>query len=343
MGPGWGKMNNNDTKKGRCSAMTMKKKTILSLVLFAVIFGGLLLAATFTDLQVSQILTKNTLPAGQYYATGVFGVLFECVGTCPELLLSAISAAMLAVWAQRLKEPGAGRTLLILVGGAATAGLYLWAFSDMFEYVCRHVQVPEGGPSFKGVPAFMWGIAAFLALFAAALSLFAVNCFSDETLKKLPRFAVVTMAAIVVAILLVQALKNPVGRMRYRAMNVIGDFSGYTRWYVAGGQPDKAWMRETFGTSDAFKSFPSGHTRAAAAFYLVALADVIGVKSRRRRAALWCLAVGFTAVVAVSRIMVGAHFFSDVLVGGAIGFAVCMAAREFFLVDRVHLRALKKG
>ncbi|MBQ9552035.1 MAG: phosphatase PAP2 family protein [Clostridia bacterium] len=322
--------------------MTTKKKTIVSLCLFFLIFGGLLLTATFTDFQVSRILTKNTLPAGQYYATGVFGVVFECVGTAPELLLSSICAAMLTVWANRIRKPGAVSTLMTVAGGAATAGLYLWEFSDMFEYVCRHVQAPEGGPSFKGVPAFLWGIAAFLALLCAALTLFAVNCFSDETLKKLPRFACATMASIVVAILLVQIVKNPMGRMRYRSMNVIGDFSGYTPWYVANGQPDKTWMRETFGTADAFKSFPSGHTRAAAAtFYLVSLADVIGAKSRGRRAALWCFAILFTGLVALSRIMVGAHFFSDVLVGGTIGFAVCMLSREFFLVDRRHLRALK--
>lgn len=322
--------------------MTMKKRTILSLCLFAAIFGGLLLTATFTDLQVSRILTKGTLPEGQYYATGVFGVVFECIGTCPELLISAVCAAMLTVWALRILTPGAGRTLLVIVGGAATAGLYLWEFSDMFDYVCRFVQAPEGGPSFNGVPAFLWGIAAFLALLCAVLTLFAVSCFSDETLKKLPRFAVVTMASIVVAILIVQAVKNPVGRMRYRAMNVIGDYSGYTRWYVAGGQPDKTWMKETFGTSDAFKSFPSGHTRAAAAtFYLIALADVIGVKSRLRRALLWCFALAFTGVVAVSRITVGAHFFSDVLMGGTIGFCVCMLSRELFLENRKHLKALK--
>ena len=323
--------------------MTTKKRKILSLCLFAAVFGGLLLTATFTDLQVSRLLTKNTLPAGQYYATGVFGVVFECIGTCPELLLSAVCAAMLAMWAMRVLKPGAVRTLLTVTGSAATAGLYLWEFSDLFEYVCRHVQVGEG-PSFKGVPAFLWGIAAFLSLFCAALTLFAVSRFSDETLKKLPRFACVTMGAIVVAILLVQVIKNPVGRMRYRAMNVIGDYTGYTRWYVINGQPDKTWMRETFGTSDAYKSFPSGHTRAAAAtFYLIGLADVIGVKSKRRRALLWCFSILFTLLVAVSRIMVGAHFFSDVLVGGAIGFVVCMASGELFLTDRRRLRSLKSA
>ncbi len=317
--------------------MRIKKKTILSLCLFFLLFGGLLLTATFTDLQVSEILTKRALPAGQYYADDFFGVVFACIGTSPELLLGGICAAMLAVWAMRLMKRGAIRTLLILAGSAGTVGAYTWEFYDLFHYICRHM------PGDRSVPAFLWGVSAFLALFCAALSLYAVNCFSDDTLQKLPRFACVTMGSILFALLLVNVLKNPMGRMRYRAMNVIGDFSGYTPWYVAHGQPDKTWMRETFGTADAFKSFPSGHTRAAAAtFYLVSLADVIGVKNKRRRALLWCFAILFTGLVAVSRIMVGAHFFSDVLVGGTIGFSVCMTSREFFLVDRKHLRALKK-
>ena len=51
----------------------------------------------------------------------------------------------------------------------------------------------------------------------------------------------------------------------------------------------------------------------------------------------------FTGAVALSRSMVGAHFFSDVLVGGTIGFSVCMLSGELFLRDRVHLKALKAG
>ena len=317
--------------------MQTKKKTILSLCLFFLVFGALLTTATFTDLQVSQILTKHALPAGAYYANDFFGVVFECIGTSPELLLGGICAAMIAVWAMRLMKRGVGRTLLVLAGSVGTVGAYTWEFYDLFHYICRHMPGDD-----RGVPAFLWGVAAFLALFCAALTLFAVNSFSDDTLRRLPRFACVTIGSILFALAVVNVLKNPVGRMRYRAMNVIGDFSGFTPWFAVNGQPDKTWMRETFGTADAFKSFPSGHTRAAAAaFYLISLADVIGVESRRRRALLWCFAILFTGLVAVSRIVVGAHFFSDVLVGGTIGFAVCMVSREFFLVDRKHLRALK--
>ena len=316
--------------------MTVKKRTVLSIVLFLVIFVGLLITATFTDLAVSRALTKNVLPAGEYYANDVFGVAFECIGTSPELIISAVCAAMITLYIARFYKPGALKSVLVAVGGAGTLGLYAWEYNDMFDYICRHFETP------KGRPGFLYLIVAFLALLSAALTLYAVNGFSDETLKKLLKYGVVTMASIIAAVLIVQVIKIPFGRMRYRSMNVIDDYSGFTRWYVAGGQPDKEWMRATFGTSDAFKSFPSGHTRAAAGtFYLITLADVIGVKSKLKRALLWCFAICFTVAVAVSRIMVGAHFFSDVLMGGAIGFLAAMLSREIFFCKGAHVKSLK--
>ena len=302
--------------------MTQKKRRLICAGIFLAVFAALLITATFTDLQVSRILTKNALPAGQYYANDVFGVLFECIGTCPELLICALCAELILIYVTRFWKKGAMRTAVQAVALIAVPVLYTWEFSDMIKYIFRHVNDPAEQP------AFLWGIAVFLGLLASLLGIPAVNGFSDESIRKLGRFAVITLFAVVCGILLVQVIKNPVGRMRYRAMNVIGDDSGYTPWYSVNGQPDKEWMKLTFGTSDAFKSFPSGHTRAAAgSFYLTVMADELGVKSRYKKAALWILCTAFTVTVAVSRIVVGAHFFSDVLIGGAIGFCVVTAER----------------
>lgn len=313
---------------------TNRKKTVLCAGLFVLIFSGLLITATFTDLQVSRALTKGVLPAGRYYADDFFGVLFECIGTCPELLLSALCAEIITLYAARLMKKGLWRTTVMTVGAVAIPGLYLWEFNDLLDYVFRHVEVPAERP------AFLWGIGTFLALLCALLGTLAVNNFSDESLRKLLKFAVIALCTIVAGILLVQVIKNPVGRMRYRSMNVIDDYSGYTRWYVVNGQPDKEMMRAVFGTADAYKSFPSGHTRAAAgAFYLTVMASVIGVKHKGLKAALWIFAFAFTVTVAVSRIMVGAHFFSDVLVGGTIGFLFAMLSGVLY----ARLPDLPKG
>lgn len=68
-------------------------------------------------------------------------------------------------------------------------------------------------------------------------------------------------------------------------------------------------------------SFPSGHTLHAVAFTLVALAYYPGL--------VWCL-LPFTLLVAVSRVVLGLHYPSDVLVGALLGAAI--AALSFGLI-----------
>ena len=60
--------------------LTLKQKSWIAVALFIVVFAGLLVAATFTDLEVSHLLTENALKDGEYLADDVFGVFFEIVG-----------------------------------------------------------------------------------------------------------------------------------------------------------------------------------------------------------------------------------------------------------------------
>ncbi|HQZ33991.1 MAG TPA: phosphatase PAP2 family protein [Ilumatobacteraceae bacterium] len=76
-------------------------------------------------------------------------------------------------------------------------------------------------------------------------------------------------------------------------------------------------------------SFPSGHTAAAAAAY-AAIALVIGRRrSRPTQALLAGIAGGITVAVASSRVLLGAHWLTDVIAGAAVGwacFALCSIA-----------------
>jgi undecaprenyl-diphosphatase len=68
-------------------------------------------------------------------------------------------------------------------------------------------------------------------------------------------------------------------------------------------------------------SFPSGHTTAASATYLaVALVLAIGT-SPKARAVLAGVAVAIGVAVGCTRVLLGVHWFSDVLAGLAIGWA----------------------
>ncbi|MCX7140691.1 MAG: phosphatase PAP2 family protein [Proteobacteria bacterium] len=71
-------------------------------------------------------------------------------------------------------------------------------------------------------------------------------------------------------------------------------------------------IRPGMAPLDAY-SFPSGHTLHAVAFTLVAVSNVPAIA--------WIL-VPFTALVAISRVVLGLHYPSDVLAGAAIGACV---------------------
>jgi membrane-associated phospholipid phosphatase len=79
-------------------------------------------------------------------------------------------------------------------------------------------------------------------------------------------------------------------------------------------------------------SFPSGH--AAAAF---AAATAVGIFYPRLRVPLYTLA----ALVALSRVYLGVHFWSDVLVGSLLGLAVGLATT--YVVRRAAAARRERG
>jgi len=76
-----------------------------------------------------------------------------------------------------------------------------------------------------------------------------------------------------------------------------------------------------YSGADAF-SFPSGHATSAVAFYSVLAWIVARSQSRPWRVAPWALAALMILLTGLSRIYLGAHWFSDVLAGFALGGAL---------------------
>ena len=68
-------------------------------------------------------------------------------------------------------------------------------------------------------------------------------------------------------------------------------------------------------------SFPSGHTLHAVLFTVIGAQYAPGL--------IWVLAP-FTALVAVSRVVLGLHYPTDVLAGGAIGAVLALASFRLF-------------
>jgi membrane-associated phospholipid phosphatase len=96
------------------------------------------------------------------------------------------------------------------------------------------------------------------------------------------------------------------------------------KWLVDRARPDIDPLAGFAGPS-----FPSGHSATAAAT-LAAVALVLGRRrGRLTKAVLAGLAAGLAVAVATSRVLLGVHWFTDVLAGLALGwawFAICVIA-----------------
>lgn len=82
-------------------------------------------------------------------------------------------------------------------------------------------------------------------------------------------------------------------------------------------------------------SFPSGHATGSAAFYL-ALAVVLLSFGRSRRGLLLAMAFGLPLLVAVTRVVIGVHYVSDVAAGLLIGWGWTVACTALFTAWRAH-------
>ena len=83
-------------------------------------------------------------------------------------------------------------------------------------------------------------------------------------------------------------------------------------------------------------SFQSGHATGSAAFYLALAVVLMTFVSARRRGPLLALAIGIPVVVAVTRVVLGVHYFSDVLAGLLLGWGWVAACTALFSAWRAE-------
>lgn len=312
--------------------MSEKRKRALFTAGTAGIFGILLALATVFDLQISHMLADGNLTAGRYYSDNLLCNLVEIAGAWPIWTAAVFAASVLTVYFRSEEGKRKALSLFFFLLSTAAAALLL---QDGLKYAFRIYSKEEllEGPG-------TWLVSLVFGLVVAVAVLKLAGKWMGRNLNRLLPFALAIVCSCC-CYFLIELIKSPMGRMRFRGMHLLGDETCFTPWYRKSAAGEL--LADSGLVKDCFKSFPSGHTFSAGMSYvLIMLPDVFPKFGTRKGKILCCvLPVLYTGFVGIFRIAAGAHFFSDVLVGGTLAYVAVLIFRYVFLGrERQRLRQI---
>jgi len=262
--------------------MNTSKKLIIATLVLALLLG--ILAVGELDYNVSKALINKS---------STFGKFFNRIGEIPAYLGMVIGIAIL--YGGRRKDI-LWRNILGNVIGLPFLALFSFFLSVFpFHYAYEHA---EGGiPKTAMVLIVVLAAAIFLG------TLFIIHKLGEEKIRRYKKHGLVLVLLIVIEILIVNVVKVLWARPRMRSVESIEQFR---YWFEINGPSG----------DNELKSFPSGHTSNAFA----AIAYSMFIPAAKQWFVKWFATFALTwgGLVALSRVIRGDHFFSDVVVGGYI-------------------------
>lgn len=307
----------------------IKKRKIMQYTAISAILIILLMLGTFFDLQISQKIAS--LPKGFYHSPNIFGRIFETIGEMPIYVITSVAAVLLYQNADRRKKTLLNITLKILCVAISLALSY-YMFYKLFKYISQHFSFEDKiGSFFDYLAYFLLGVIYTLSL------IFLTKKIQNNFLNKIFKICLIVLFTALFSQILSNILKIFAGRYRYCTMNTIGDFSLFSPWYVFNGKRQPTEEMKILGVaSDGLKSFPSGHTAAASMVIVFTALPTFFEKINNKRSKIIINVTCWLYIVLVmfSRIIMGKHFLSDVVIGLAITLlsylgATCLV--KFFL------------
>lgn len=268
--------------------LVINKKERFYLLLAAFIWCGLVAVFTYGDLEFSQSLFDQN--AG-------WAVWLERLGEFPGVLVAWMASEIILAYGVLTQKRDAGQERYIVVGIIAVTIFTLYIPMRLSYYFWDNQAV-----SFK-----KWLLMFTISGFTVIAIIKLISQGSLEEGKKIADKAMQALILFIIAIVAIHLLKGIWGRVRFRDMH--GEYGLYTPWY-------------TIQLKSSGNSFPSGHTSSAA--LTVLLIYILPMTKRWQRNMVVMVSVGYTLIVAFSRIVVGAHFFTDTLFGMAITYGIVL-------------------
>ena len=290
-------------------------------LIIAVIFVLLMVIGTFFDYDISSWMTKNSLKSGEYYSHNSFALVVEAIGSFPIWLALCFAFAFLFWLVSQDNMPNWAK----IVFGLCLYALGVFAAYMLIYDAYRYLAEQNGIKYLVNLPSVTLTNIILAILISSLIFIVTKNFKADK--KKLLGLAMVILCTAALYFI-VTLIKTPMGRVRFRTINVIGDQSLYTPWYIINGSRNFEFL-----PNDCCKSFPSGHTFSAGLmFVLLSLPSVFTrFNTKKAKISLWIISVAYTATVALGRITAGAHYLTDVTFGGFLALFGALVFKSIFL------------
>ncbi|MFW8054193.1 phosphatase PAP2 family protein [Vagococcus fluvialis] len=256
-----------------------------------------LFLGVFTILLVVLTVFDLQISEALYNPESTFGWFFESFG---ELVLSFIglfSASVLFRTQQTRKVP---MKILFAILGVFN-GLMAAMLNKMYLNLSTVVMI-------------------LLMIVYIAIFYFLASLVKPEKEQVVRKIAKIGICLSLLPILIITVLKMIWGRQRFRSMT--DPSNQFTPWY----------LMQTFTSDNEFMSFPSGHSANSATVIWITLLPLWIEKLKPYRRLLVVAAYGWIVCVMLSRIIMGAHFSTDVLIGSSITLGL------FYYLQSVYLR-----
>lgn len=269
-------------------------------------------AGTYGDLDIAGAV---------YSPDSIFWRIFTILGMYPFMAIWVFYVGVICRQVRSSGLPEKKKNILTVVCGylgLSTSVICSWAMfaSDTIGAVF---------PQTINNPLFI-SAGALLGIYP----LFFVGFFTSkkEYDKKLLKRLIILCAIMLAGIIFMSAGKMIFCRPRYRLL--LQDIPGieFCPWYLPFGGSAEYINGLGIDWND-FRSFPSGHALQSMGmiFALPPLADVYD-RLRDRKAVLFAAAALFAVLVCFSRMVMGAHFISDVSMGSLISVLLAFADRH---------------
>lgn len=227
----------------------------------------------------------------------IIAIWFKNTGEIPGRLICPFAGTVLFYTYKNKLQQLAGA--IIALGGSAYFGYYIGKYFFLDEH--RMLFSIIYGLGF-GITCLIIG--KFIAI-------------PDKYRDKLRQIAILSIIIMFVQITVIEGMKYLWGRVRFRDLLASGSYDAFTPWYQING-------------INGNKSFPSGHTAGAGMSYLMMAFPYLSKKWERQKTLCFVIPLVYTSVVAFTRLVMGAHYLSDVAMGGVVSFTIVIIAFSLY-------------